>query len=58
MRSIELPVKLQKTAEIRYLQANKQQTTSNIYRLTRDFEVRAKLRLMIWKAKESMKNKC
>ena len=30
MQSIELPVKLQKTAEITYLQANKQQMKSHL----------------------------
>ena len=44
--STQLRAKLQKTSEITYLEVNKQQTKGNIYRLTRGFEVRTKLRLM------------
>ena len=58
MQSIELPVKLQKTAEITYLQANKQQMKSHIYGLTKGFEVRTKLRLMFWNEKDTMEGKC
>ena len=56
MSLMQLQVKLQKTAEITYLEANKQQTKDNIYRVTRGFEVRKKLRLMF--RKDSMKGKC
>ena len=40
---MQLQVKLEETAEITYLEANKQQTKCNIFTA---FEVRKKLRLM------------
>ena len=55
---MQLQVKLQKTAEITYLQANKQQMKSHIYGLTKGFEVRTKLRLMFWNEKDTMEGKC
>ena len=55
---MQLQVKLQKTAEITYLEPNKHQTKGNIYRYTRGFEVRTKLQLMFWNEKDTMEGKC
>ena len=52
---MQLQLKPKKTAEITYLDGEKQKVLHNIFRL---FEVRKKVRLMFWKPKDSMKAKC
>ena len=53
----QLQIKLQKAAEITYLQENK--TRSKVSRnIFRSFEVRKKIRLMYWTPNNSIKGKC